>query len=146
MTDSNRPDSPDYRRKKAFYDSLITIYGRKPVLEALNDKSLPVHKLHLADSNKRDGLVNEMIGLAERRGIDIAWHDRKALSRISKNGKQDQGVAADLQPQGYRPLEELLESGNNFQLLALDGVLNPQKQGFSEIPYRSDNLFRFLIV
>ena len=34
----------------------LTIYGRKPVLEALNDTALSPQRLHLADSNKPGAL------------------------------------------------------------------------------------------
>jgi uncharacterized protein (DUF2235 family) len=77
---------PSYQEKKAFYDRVITIYGRKPVLEALQDKSLPIHRLHLADSNKPTGIVADMLQLAQKRHIDVVYHSKQALSRISRNG------------------------------------------------------------
>ena len=42
---------PGYQQKKAFYDRVLTVYGRKPALEALRDQSLDCHALHLANSN-----------------------------------------------------------------------------------------------
>lgn len=124
MTDSQ------YRQRRAFFDSLMTIYGRKPVLEALRDDAIEFYKLHLADSNRPDGIIREIRELCERRGIPIETHDRRALSRISKNGKQDQGVAADLQLTGYQPVSALLEQKHSGQqLLALDQITNPQNLG-----------------
>ena len=35
-----RTDSAEYVKRKAFFDQLITVYGRKPVLEILQDESL----------------------------------------------------------------------------------------------------------
>ena len=125
----SKADSARYLEKKSFYDGLVTIYGRKPVLEALEDKSLPIYKLHLADSNKRGGNISEMLSLAEARGIAVAYHDRKALSRISRNGKQDQGVAADLHLPAYQSLDTLLADKQNYQLVALDSITNPQNVG-----------------
>ena len=124
-------DSAKYRSKKAFFDRLLTIYGRKPVLEALRDKAVPFHKLHLAESNKPAGIIREILELAEARGIPVAWHSKAALSRISKNSKQDQGVAADLQLQHYQMLEDFLRNSTEhaFRLIALDGVTNPQNLG-----------------
>ena len=124
-------DSADYQRKKAFFDSLLTIYGRKPVLEALRDPALSVYRLHLADSNKPGGIIAEMIAEAEKRDVEICWHDKKALSRISKNSKQDQGVAADLRLQGHRELEDFIREpgAKPFRLIALDGITNPQNLG-----------------
>lgn len=118
----------DYQERKAFYQSLLTIYGRKPVLEALQDDHIPVHKLHLADSNRRGGIIADIEAVAARRGIEVQWHDRQSLSRISRNGKQDQGVAADLQLRSYRPIEQLLDQPS-YTLLAVDRVTNPQNLG-----------------
>ena len=128
-------DSPEYLQKRAFFDSLLTIYGRKPVLEALEDLSLPVHKLHLAESNRRDQLIARMEQLATERHIDIAHWDRKGLSRISKNARQDQGVALDLALPHYGSSETFLNEQQahagkkNYELLALDGITNPQNLG-----------------
>lgn len=124
-------DSPQYLQKRAFYDSLLTIYGRKPVLEALEDPSLPVHKLHLANSNRRDHLIARMEQLATERRVEIAHWDRKGLSRISKNARQDQGVALDLALPHYGTAETFLQQlpEKPCELLALDGITNPQNLG-----------------
>lgn len=125
-------NSPSYTAKKAFYDSLLTIYGRKPVLEVLQDASLPVHCLHLAESNQRGGIIAEIEALALQRGIAIKHHSKRALSRISKNSREDQGVAADLQLPRYRTLSQWLDSDPldaSARLLALDRVTNPQNLG-----------------
>jgi 23S rRNA (guanosine2251-2'-O)-methyltransferase len=125
-------DTEQYRKKKAFFDSLLTIFGRKPVLEALQDPGLSFYKLHLADSNKTQGIVSDIIALAEQRGITIEWHDRKALSRISRNSKQDQGVAADIQLNNYSTVDAFIENHNQekpYRLLALDSITNPQNLG-----------------
>ncbi len=125
-------DSAEYREKRAFYDSLLTIYGRKPVLEVLQDDTIPVHCLHLADSNQRGGIIDEIEQLARRRGIAIKQHGKQALSRISKNGREDQGVAADLQLPRYQTLARFLDDGAlpaNARIIALDRITNPQNLG-----------------
>ena len=124
-------DSLQYREKKQFFESLLTIYGRKPVLEALQDKSLNIYKLHFADSNKTSGIINDITKLAEQRGIEIQYHDKKALSRISKNGKQDQGVAADIELDYQQSLEHFIDNNvkHSYQLIALDRITNPQNLG-----------------
>ena len=48
------------------------------------------------------------------------------MSRISRNGKQDQGVALDVELPAYRPLEQCRQPG---RYIALDGVTNPQNVG-----------------
>jgi 23S rRNA (guanosine2251-2'-O)-methyltransferase len=118
-----------YQEKKAFYDRVITIYGRKPVLEALQDLSLPIHRLHLADSNKPAGIVLDMLKLAEKRGVEVVYHNKQALSRISRNGKQDQGVAADIASDLYADYSALNAAPADAEVLALDGITNPQNLG-----------------
>ena len=89
-------DSDEYADKKAFFRQVLTIYGRNAVLEALRDDSLPCYAIHLAESNRRDRTIEEIEGIAAKRDIEIKHHTRQALARISRNGRQDQGVAADI--------------------------------------------------
>jgi len=42
----------------------LTIYGRKPVLEALSDPALDATTLHVADSNKPGGIIGSIYKLA----------------------------------------------------------------------------------
>jgi 23S rRNA (guanosine2251-2'-O)-methyltransferase len=88
----------------------LTLYGRKPALEALEDVSLTIHCLHLANSNRPAGIIAQITKEAEDRGITIRYHDRQALSRISKNGKQDQGVALDVVCPNFMSLEAFSRS------------------------------------
>ncbi|CAM3860985.1 TrmH family RNA methyltransferase [Parendozoicomonas haliclonae] len=127
----NKSDSAEYLARKRFFDQLLTVYGRKPVLEALQEKGVKVHRLHLAESNKSAPILDEIISLAEAKGAEVLYHDRKALSRISKNSKQDQGVAVDLVCAGYGEYKDFLANPprKNFELLALDGITNPQNLG-----------------
>ncbi|MEA1919954.1 MAG: RNA methyltransferase, partial [Campylobacterota bacterium] len=123
-------DSEEYRKKKAFFASLITLYGRNSVIEVLEDECITVHKLHLSKSNREEGVVTKMIKRAQGRGIEIAYHDKAGLSRISKNAKQDQGVAIDIVAKNYSDAKDLLEyEAKSARFLALDGVHNPQNLG-----------------
>ncbi|MCB1647324.1 MAG: hypothetical protein KDI36_17815, partial [Pseudomonadales bacterium] len=125
-------DSEAYRAKKAFFSRLITIYGRKPVLEALEDADLNPWRLHLADSNRPTGIIADILALAERRGTEVRYHSRQALARISRNGKQDQGVALDISAPGYQSLDDLLAlaaADEPLELIALDSITNPQNLG-----------------
>ena len=111
----------------------LTIYGRKPVLEALQDNRLTPSRLHLADSNKPGGIVGQIEDLAKTRAIDVQVHARQALSRISKNGKQDQGVALDLHCPEFDSLDNFIGAGmhssSEFKAVLLDGITNPQNVG-----------------
>lgn len=129
-----KSDSADYLKRKAFYDQLITVYGRNPVIEVLKDPQLEVYRVHLADSNRDSGVIKEIKQLAANRGVEIVYHSRLELSRISRNGKQDQGVACDIHCTGFASYEDLLDdfdiqANPNFSLIALDGVTNPQNLG-----------------
>ncbi|MFZ2969154.1 MAG: RNA methyltransferase [Sulfuricurvum sp.] len=123
-------DSPEYLRKKAFFDSLITLYGRNVAVEILRDPSVTIHKLHLSKTNRSDETMEEILSLAHSRGIEIKYHTKDALSRISKNSAQDQGVALDVEAQNYRDAHAIAHDfPNDFRLLALDGINNPQNLG-----------------
>ena len=105
----NQQDSQQYLARKQFFEQMLTIYGRKPVLEALQDKTLPAYRLHLADSNRKDGIIRDIQALAEQRDIETLFHSRDALARISRNGRQDQGVALDITLPGYRDVADAIQ-------------------------------------
>ncbi|MFT6390135.1 MAG: 23S rRNA (guanosine2251-2'-O)-methyltransferase [Cellvibrionaceae bacterium] len=134
-------DSPEYLQKKSAYRQLLTVYGRKPALEALQDPSLSCFRLHLADSNKPAPVIRELEQLAKNNQVEILYHDRPSLSRISKNGKQDQGVCLDIHCPAHQDYTDFLKSHrsnssnpNNgstkkLRILALDRITNPQNMG-----------------
>lgn len=121
-------DSQEYKDKKAFFEKIITLYGRNVVIEVLQDANIEVHKLHLADSNKPDGAIKTILALAKTRNIDLTYHAKNSLSRISKNAKQDQGVAIDIISKSYQNVNEIKKL-DNYRLIALDGIQNPQNLG-----------------
>lgn len=130
-------DSPEYIQKKTFFRQLLTVYGRKPALEALQDTTLSCFRLHLAETNKPAPIIRELEQLASSKGVEILYHDRQSLSRISKNGKQDQGVCVDIHCPKLQDYSDFLNSHIAHQqdlqqplrLLALDRVTNPQNMG-----------------
>ena len=108
----------------------ITLYGRKPALEALLNPALTVHCLHLATSNRPSGIISQLLKIASERKIEVRHHDRLALSRISKNSKQDQGVALDIRCENFCSVNDfLIRKIRGKTLLALDGITNPQNVG-----------------
>jgi len=122
-------DSKEYLSRRAFFDKVLTIYGRNAVLEALEDRSLTIYKLHLSTSNKSAPQLDKMVRLANQRDIEIAYHDKKSLSRISKNSKQDQGVALDIIMPKAISTDEFLSTHDTYRVIALDGIHNPQNLG-----------------
>ena len=121
-------DSQEYQKKRAFFEKVITLYGRNVVTEMLQDKSIEIYKLHMANSNKPDATIKKILLLAKERGIEITHHNKSALSRISKNAKQDQGVAIDIISKSYAHAREIHKL-HSYRLIALDGIHNPQNLG-----------------
>lgn len=107
----------------------LTIYGRKPVLEALQDNSISVLRLHLSRSNKSNGGTDALRSLARQRDVPVSLHSKMELSRISRNGRQDQGVAADLRCPSLLESVQLIENTTVRHLLAVDRINNPQNLG-----------------
>ena len=126
------PEGDNYQTRKAFFDRMLTVYGRKAALEALRDPRLACHALRLAETNRPGGIVAEIVAAARARDLPVARHSRAELARISKNGKQDQGVALDILCPGFSSLADyLLTLGerSSQRLLSLDGITNPQNLG-----------------
>jgi len=109
----------------------FTLYGRKPVLEALKDPSLSVQKLHLSNSVSRDGIITDILNAAAQRSVATTYHDKQKLSRISKNARQDQGVALDIHLPALSTDDEFIaaRTGRAYRLMAVDGITNPQNLG-----------------
>ena len=122
-------DSEEYLAKRAFFDKVMTIYGRNAVIEALEDETVNIHKLHLSKSNKDAEVLEEMKAIAQKRDIEIRYHDKQALSRISKNAKQDQGVALDMVLEHFSDAATFMENKDSYRIIALDGISNPQNLG-----------------
>lgn len=122
-------DSEAYVKKKAFFEKVLTIYGRNAVMEALEDEAVSIHKLHLSKSNKDASVLEDMKAIAQKREIEVAYHDKQSLSHISKNAKQDQGVALDIVLEHFGDEEAFKKDHSSYRIIALDGVTNPQNLG-----------------
>ena len=124
-----KEDSKEYLVKKSFFDKVLTIYGRNAVMEALEDEAVTIHKLHLSKSNKDAEVLEKMKHIASHRNIEVKYHDKQSLSRISKNAKQDQGVALDIVLEHFGDEESFKAAHSSYRIIALDGVTNPQNLG-----------------
>ena len=123
-------DSRQYLDRKAGFRELLTLYGRKPVLEALQQEQLKPVRLHLSSNNRPADILERITEIAQQRGAEVIEHNPRALSRISRNAKQDQGVALDARLPGYQTLDGMLAKLDGAcRLIALDGVTNPQNLG-----------------
>ncbi|WP_020496368.1 TrmH family RNA methyltransferase [Sciscionella marina] len=111
-------------------DRFLTVYGRKPVLEALGDPELTVDKVVLAETARGEP-VRTIRAAARARGVPVHSASEHRVKVLAGNGKQDQGVLADVLAPRMRPLAEALESGTGRlgPVLLLDGITTPANVG-----------------
>lgn len=110
-------------------DRFITIYGRKPALEALDQPDLHIDKLLIAH-NARGPLIERIVRAARHRGLRPERRSPREITRLSRNGRQDQGVALDVVATRMQPLEAFLADAQpTAQLFLLDGVTTPANVG-----------------
>jgi 23S rRNA (guanosine2251-2'-O)-methyltransferase len=109
-------------------DRFVTVYGRKPVLEALDDPALTVDKVVLADT-ARGAAAHEIIDAARSRGVQVQRATAQRVKVLAGNGKQDQGVLADVVAPRMKPLALALEEGGLRSVLVLDGITTPANVG-----------------
>lgn len=110
-------------------DRFITVYGRMPVLEALADDRVAVGKVLLARTARGES-VEAIVVAAARRGVILQRVTPEKVTRISGNGRHDQGVVADVAAPGLRPLDAWLATvARPAAVLVLDGVTNPANVG-----------------
>jgi 23S rRNA (guanosine2251-2'-O)-methyltransferase len=112
-------------------DRFVTVYGRKPVLEALADGQLAVDKVLLAD-NARGPAVREIMDAAAQRGVPVRRASPHRVKVLAGNGRHDQGVLADVIAPRMRPLAAFLAdlpSSAGASVLVLDQITNPANVG-----------------
>ena len=129
MTPSPAPSDPD--RPVSPKDAFVTVYGRKPVLEALGDPALVVDKVVLAEGVDR-GAVRTFTEAARARGLELQRASAQRVKVLAGNGRQDQGVLADVVAPRMRPLEHFLADlpeAVYARVLVLDGLTNPANVG-----------------
>ncbi|MFM6849891.1 MAG: TrmH family RNA methyltransferase [Terrabacter sp.] len=112
-------------------DRFITVYGRNPVHEVLLDDDLRVDKVVIAEGARGSGL-REIQQAARRRRVDVQYASAERVKKLAGNGRQDQGVFADVVAPRMRPLEAALGAdgaGGLRTVLVLDGVTTPANVG-----------------
>lgn len=110
-------------------DAWITVYGRKPVLEVLEQPALAIGRVFVAH-NARGAMIARILEAASARGVEVRRESAERVSRISKKPKQDQGVAADVAAPAMGPLDAWLAALEGpARILALDHVSTPANVG-----------------
>jgi 23S rRNA (guanosine2251-2'-O)-methyltransferase len=94
-------------------------------LEALR-AGATIHRLLLAEGQKRGGIIGEILSEAQRQGVHVEWLQRNALEKLVEAGANHQGVVAELPPFRYSSVDEILERAERKRtppfILLLDGI------------------------
>jgi 23S rRNA (guanosine2251-2'-O)-methyltransferase len=116
-------------------DTFITVYGRKPVLEALGDAGLAVDKVVLAD-DARGEPVRAILAAARARGVPVQRASAHRVKVLAGNGRHDQGVLADVVAPRMQPVDDFVArldarglGTDPAAVLVLDRVTNPANVG-----------------
>lgn len=111
-------------------DRFVTVYGRKPVLEALSDMDLRVDKVIIAEG-LGGAMINQIKEAAADRAVKVQRASAHRVKVLAGNGRHDQGVLADVVARNMRPLVDALEDPATAprQVLLLDGLTTPANVG-----------------
>jgi 23S rRNA (guanosine2251-2'-O)-methyltransferase len=110
-------------------DRYLTVYGRKPTLEALREPGLAFGRLLVAD-NARGEQIGHILKAAKLRAGGVERCSAKYVNRISKNARQDQGVALDVIAPNMMALDALMaQNHQSLVTVLLDGVDTPGNVG-----------------
>jgi 23S rRNA (guanosine2251-2'-O)-methyltransferase len=110
-------------------DTFITVYGRKPVLEALDDIDLTVDKVVMAEGLHGEP-VRAILSAARDRGIPVQRASAHRVKVLAGNGRHDQGVLADVVAPRMAPVDDFLDALiGPAAVLVLDRVTNPANVG-----------------
>ena len=96
------------------------------MLEALSDERVTVDKVLLASNARAD----EIVTAARDRGVALQRVSPAQVTRVSRNGRHDQGVVADVVAPRMRTLADFLSGpAVDGPVLLLDGITNPANVG-----------------
>lgn len=106
------------------------IYGRHPVLEALN-AGKPIDRIFIK-KGVQEGFFDKVRKMAAKEGILFTPVDEAALDRVC-DGKRHQGIAARLSLREYDTIDDIFQVARNLGedpfILVLNEVQDPQNLG-----------------
>lgn len=88
------------------------IEGKRPIIEAFRAQ-VPVKRILLADNEKRDPLVNDILRKARQRDVEVKTVPRARLDELSARGSH-QGVMAQTVPFAYCGVGDLLAKASAY--------------------------------
>ncbi|TBR61703.1 23S rRNA (guanosine(2251)-2'-O)-methyltransferase RlmB [Westiellopsis prolifica IICB1] len=106
------------------------IYGRYPVLSALESQRL-LNRIWITSRLRYDHRFHSLILQAKDNGTIIDEVEPKRLDQITE-GRNHQGIAAQIAPYTYIEFHELIESAKsvtNPVIVAADGITDPHNLG-----------------
>ena len=111
-------------------DTFITVYGRMPVLEALDDAGLRVDKVILAEGLRGEP-VRAILSAARARGVRVERASAHRVKGLAGNGRHDQGVLADVVAPRMEPIGEFIDrlADGPARVLVPDRLTNPANVG-----------------
>jgi 23S rRNA (guanosine2251-2'-O)-methyltransferase len=112
-------------------DTFITVYGRKPVQEALDDPDLRVDKVIVAEGLRGEP-VRAILDAARRHGVPVQRASAHRVKVLAGNGRHDQGVLADVVAPRMEPVGHFLDAlgpDAPAAVLVLDRLTNPANVG-----------------
>lgn len=111
-------------------DRYLTVHGRKPVLEALQ-QGQAVARIHLVERAQGD-VLQQILELAKARDVAVERTSERRLVALARSG-QHQGIVADVRAPRMQPLLAFLEQRTGRQhattVVVLDHVHNPANLG-----------------
>jgi len=96
-----------------------------PLLEAIRNSSDRVNKV-IIQEGMRKTKIEEIIGLAKKKGLPVFFMPRKSLDRIDRH---HQGAIGFVASKEYTTLEAILAVSKVPFLVLLDGIEDPQNLG-----------------
>jgi 23S rRNA (guanosine2251-2'-O)-methyltransferase len=107
------------------------VVGRHPVRELLRARR-PVHLVRVADTREPDAVIDEVVQLAEERGVRVEVVPRDRLDDLAPD-LVHQGIVATAPPFPYSDLAGAIaaaeRAGEPPLLVLLDGVTDPHNLG-----------------
>lgn len=107
------------------------LYGRNPVIEALESGNTSVNKLYIQEG-LRHALIGKIYGLAKEKGIFYRFVDKRKLDILCE-GENHQGVVATIAAHTYSSVEEILELAKEREepvfLVIAEGINDPHNLG-----------------
>jgi len=108
------------------------IYGRNPVLESMRAGRRDVRRLMIAQGVKEQGVVKDVLALAQRQKVQVSRVDRRQLDKLGRRINH-QGIAAEVSDYPYAGPEEMIALAERQKqplwLLFLDCLQDPQNLG-----------------